>query len=142
MAGKITTVTLSCPNQSCEADFEVPVRELHKAAVFAASHKKQLIAAACPKCCHVVTLLSEAPTNPDDLQEWIDKTADSDNWLECLPIRGTLARIPAGYIKEGGEILYQPGDAGDSMERRDYMYAEGIDPLCYLKQKGRAPEGT
>jgi len=137
--GDVETITLSCPNESCEKDFEMPVKEIHKAAVFAASHGTP-IAISCPNCCHVAILSSEAPKNPDDLQEWINTSVDDEDWLPCLPLSVQLTREPNGYIEEAGDILYTPGDGAKGLPRREYMMAFGFDPLCWLTQHGRAPK--
>lgn len=114
-----------CP--SCEEDVEITERE-QKMAVMFKSHSEGIPMTSCPKCCRVLKITGAGL--PENIEEWNPNVDD----MFCVPLLDdTVARIPAGYVAEGGHIKYRPGSGGPLLAKRDYMYMYGYNPECYLK---------
>jgi hypothetical protein len=109
-----------CPYE--EIDITISERNIELAKMHRGTSGKKLLVA-CPECCRTLEI------TPNNIDEW---SPDLRN-VSCVPLlQSEEVRIPNGYMKVGGLILYRPGGGDQLLRKREYMYLYGMDPQCYL----------
>lgn len=127
-------VNITCP--VCEEDVTITAREIR----LAMQHRNETGGKAlvsCSNCCRVMVLPDNIPEGDVELEEWIVKQAESNDWLACLRLlEPELEKEPLGCNDYNGKKLYIAGLGGQGLTKRAYMFAFGIDPERMLAKKG------
>lgn len=101
---KLTTI---CP--VCESDISIASRDI-KLAVMQKGKTGGKTIIGCPACARVL-VIEDAPET--GVSQWIEKVAESDDWLGCIPLMDPeQAKIPTGYIGDLAFRRYKPGQGG------------------------------
>ncbi len=99
-------LSVICP--VCDKDIVIPERAI-TIAVKRRSETGGKILLSCPECCRVLIPAEDVPTADTELRQWIVEKAETQNWLECIPLLDDIvAKMPSGFVEHHGVRQYRP----------------------------------
>lgn len=85
----------------------------------------KIVSTKCPTCGNIVFID-------------VDTVGPDEDWLECLPLDKSVAKIPVGYRSyPSGEILWTDAQ-GRSMTPEEYKKVHGVDPETVWRRMGKS----